>query len=141
MNTKSIKKTITKNTLRFPVAMYSDTLGSLGIVGWMFTPEENRPKVSEMKSKWKKLLKGEVPVDFTQSDFIEKGLEWFGMKKPDCFPVAFVQSEWNAVFTPFINGQILPNREDGFIIQTLQKGKIYPLDWEKDGNDLGRNTK
>lgn len=129
--------------LRFPIAMYSDMLGSLGICGWMFTNEAERPNVSSMKRKWIKILKGEVPVDFTQPDFIEKGLEYWGMKKPELFPVAFVQSEWNAVFAPYVNGQVLPNREDGYVIATLRKGKIYPLDWnnkEEKANDVGRDT-
>lgn len=143
MGTRSIKKSITKNTLRFPTAMYSDMLGSLGICGWMFTDEQNRPKVSSMKRKWIKILKGEVPVDFTQPDFIEKGLEFWGIKKPETFPVAFVQSEWNAVFAPYVDGQVLPNREDGYAIATLRKGKIYPLDWNKkeEANDVGRDSK
>jgi len=130
--------------LRFPEEMYSDTLGSLAICGWMFTNEESRPKVSSMKSKWKKILKGEVPVDFTQPDFIEKALQWFGMELPELFPVAFVQSDWNAVFAPFVGGNILPNREDGFVIQTLKKGKIYPLNLSKEeqaDDNLGRDTK
>ena len=143
MNTRKIKKNITKSILRFPEEMYSDTLGSLGICGWIFTDEKSRPKVSAMKSKWKKILKGESPVDFTKSDFVEKALRWFGMEVPELFPVAFVQSDWNAVFAPYVGGNILPNREDGFVIQTLRKGKIYPLNMSKEEADdnLGRNTK
>ena len=128
--------------LRFPVEMYSGTLGSLGICGYMFT--ENKPKVSAMKSKWKKVLKGEVFVDFTQPDYIEKALDFWGIPKPEVFPVAFVQSEWNAVFAPFINGKVLPNREDGFVISTLRKGKIYPLSFDKEekaDDNLGRDSK
>lgn len=126
--------------LRFPEDMYSDTLGSLAICGWIFTAGE-KPKVSSMKSKWRKILKGEVPVDFNDPDFVKKGLDFFGMKIPEVFPVAFVQSNWNAVFAPFVDGKLLPNREDGFIIQTLRKGKIYPLTLtEEDSNDLEPNT-
>ena len=138
MNEKRIRKNITKGILRFPTAMYSDTLGSLAICGWMFT-EGEKPKVSSMKSKWRKILKGEVPVDFTDPDFIAKGLDFFGMQVPDNFPVAFVQSDWNAVFAPYVDGKILPNREDGFVIQTLRKGKIYPLTMEEN-NDVGRDS-
>jgi len=140
MGIRNIKKQITKNLLRFPKEMYSDTLGSLGIVGWMFSTE--KPTVKQMKSKWKEILHcTEMPVTFDSPDFIEKGLAFFGMKVPEVFPVAFVQSDWNAVFAPFYNGEVLPNREDGFVIQTLRKGKIYPLNMEKDSNvDLGRDS-
>lgn len=125
--------------LRFPEAMYSDTLGSLAICGWMFTSGD-KPKVSSIKSKWKKILKGEVPVDFTDPEFISKGLDFFGMTVPENFPIAFVQSDWNAVFAPFVDGKILPNREDGYAIATLRKGKIYPLTMTEEDNDLERNT-
>ena len=124
--------------------MYSDTLGSLGIMGWIFTEEsiENpKPTVQEMKSKWRRLLRGEVPVTFDDPDFIKKGLEYFGMKVPNNFPIAFVQSDWNAVFAPFVDGTLLPNREDGFAITTLRKGKVYPIELtEKNKDELEPDT-
>ena len=128
---KSLKKNISKNLLRFPQEMYSDTLGSLAICGWMFSQE--KPSVRTMKAKWRKVQKGDFAVGLDDKDFIQKGLDYFGMKVPEQFPIAFVQSDWNAVFAPYVEDKLLPNREDGYVIATLRKGKVYPLDLNKEG--------
>ena len=38
-----------------------------------------------------------------------------------------VVSKFNVLYVPYIDGQLIPIREDGLIGPTLTTGKIYPL--------------
>jgi hypothetical protein len=42
-------------------------------------------------------------------------------------PIAMVVSKFNVLYVPYIDGQLIPIREDGLIGPTLTTGKIYPL--------------
>ena len=120
------------NQLYFPTEMYSNVYGSL-IISAMMTDSENLEKRADVKKKWQEVKKNKALIDWDFSDekFIEKTLDFFGLKKPDDFPIAFVQWGSNAVFAPYIDGVVYPIREDGLKGAILRKGKIYPISFKE----------
>ena len=135
MNIRRIKKNVQKmadNQLYFPVEMYSNVYGSL-LISAMMTDRENLEKRADVKKKWQEVKKNKTLIDWDFSDekFIDKTLDFFGLKKPDDFPIAFVQLGSNAVFAPYIDGKIYPIREDGLKGAILRKGKIYPISFKE----------
>lgn len=130
----SMKKEIKKNSLRFMPDMYNHPLGSVIISACILT---GKTDVVEINKKWRNLVKHPEQVDFwiDDKDFIDKSLALFGMKRPEDFPIAMVQSDFNVLFMPYVDEQLFPLREDGIFPQTANKGKIYPIDFtNKDDN-------
>ena len=135
MNIRRIKKNVQKmadNQLYFPVEMYSNVYGSL-LISAMMTNSENMAKRADVKKKWQEVKKNKALIDwdFSDENFIDKTLDFFGLKKPDNFPIAFVQLGSNAVFAPYIDGVVYPIREDGLKGAILRKGKIYPVSFKE----------
>ena len=135
MNIRQIKKNMQKmadNHLYFPTEMYSNVYGSL-IISAMMTDSENLEKRADVKKKWQEVKKNKTLIDWDFSDekFIDKTLDFFGLKKPADFPIAFVQWGSNAVFAPYIDGVVYPIREDGLKGAILRKGKIYPISFKE----------
>ena len=135
MNIRRIKKNVQKmadNQLYFPVEMYSNVYGSL-LISAMMTDSDNLEKRADVKKKWQEVKKNKVLIDWDFSDekFIDKTLDFFGLKKPEDFPIAFVQWGSNAVFAPYIDGVVYPIREDGLKGAILRKGKIYPISFKE----------
>lgn len=113
----------------FVPEMYNNLLGSVVISAYILS--EEKPSLLEIKQKWRQLRKNPKKVDFwlDDPDFIDKALKLFDMKRPDYFPVAMVQSDFNALIMPYINDTLYPLREDGVFPMTASKGKIYPIDF------------
>ena len=135
MNIRQIKKNMQKmadNQLYFPTEMYSNVYGSL-LISAMMTNSENLEKRADVKKKWQEVKKNKTLIDWDFSDekFIDKTLDFFGLKKPEDFPIAFVQWGSNAVFAPYIDGVVYPIREDGLKGAILRKGKIYPISFKE----------
>ena len=135
MNIRRIKKNVQKmadNQLYFPAEMYSNVYGSL-LISAMMTNSENLAKRADVKKKWQEVKKNKALIDWDFSDekFIDKTLDFFGLEKPDNFPIAFVQWGSNAVFAPYIDGVVYPIREDGLKGAILRKGKIYPISFKE----------
>lgn len=137
----SMKKEIAKNNLMFAPEMYNNLLGSVIISAYILS--EEKPSLLEIKQKWRQLIKKPKMVDFWLDDpnFIDKALGLFGIKRPDYFPVAMVQSDFNALIMPYIDGQLYPLREDGVFPMTASKGKIYPIDFSLTNNKDGEKAK
>lgn len=133
----SMKKEIAKNNLLFAPEMYNNLLGSVVISAYILS--EEKPSLLEIKQKWRQLRKNPKKVDFwiDDPDFIDKALKLFGIKRPDYFPVAMVQSDFNVLIMPYIDGNIYPLREDGVFPMTASKGKIYPIDFSLTNNKDG----
>lgn len=135
MNIRQIKKNMQKmadNQLYFPTEMYSNVYGSL-LISAMMTDSENLEKRADVKKKWQEVKKNKTLIDWDFSDekFIDKTLDFFGLKKPADFPIAFIQLGSNAVFAPYIDGVVYPIREDGLKGAILRKGKIYPISFKE----------
>jgi hypothetical protein len=131
----SMKKEIAKRTLMFEPEMYNNMWGSLVICAYILSPD-NEKTPFEINKQWHKLKKNPKLVEFglDDPDFIEKTLKLFGIERPENFPIAMVQSSFNVLFMPYVNGQLFPLREDGVYPMTASKGKIYPIDFtNKDG--------
>lgn len=113
----------------FAPDMYNNLLGSVIISAYILS-EEKTDKVF-INHMWRTLKKNPEMVDFwlDDPDFIDKSLNLFAMKRPEYFPVAMVQSDFNALVMPYIDGQLLPLREDGMFPMTASKGKIYPINF------------
>ena len=132
---------------QFPNEMYNNLYGSLAICAYMFTPESGRQVVrqtrggkersvalkDEIRRRWFRARRNQRLISWTiaDDDFIPKTLAYFGVEKPDVFPIALVRGRYNALFAPFVGGRVLPLREDGFMGVTLSSGKVYPVDWSE----------
>lgn len=128
---KNVRK-MADEKLYFPLEMYSNVYGSL-LISAMMTDKDNFEKKADVKKKWREVQKKNSLIDWTIQDekFIEKTLDYFGLKKPCNFPIAFVQLGRNAVFAPYIDDTLYPIREDGLKGAILRKGKIYPIDFKE----------
>lgn len=129
---RSMKREVSKNVLRFPIDMYTTFPGSVIITSYILS--ENKPKVSQIRKAWKTYKNKGTDFAFDDPEYITKLLKLFNMSGIDESKAAFVQSDFNALIVPYIDGKIMPLREDGIYTRTLQKGKIYPLYKE---NDIG----
>lgn len=125
----SMKKEITKRKLMFDPELYNNTLGSVIISAYILSKE--KPVVPVINKMWREVKRNRKLVDFwlDDPDFIDKALDLFGMKRPEVFPIAMVQSKFNVLFMPYVDGQLLPLREDGIYPMTASHGKIYPIDF------------
>lgn len=125
----SMKKEIAKRTLMFEPEMYNNVFGSVVISAYILSKE--KPVVPVINKMWREIKKNHNLVDFwlDDPDFIDKTLDLFCMKRPEVFPIAMVQSDFNVLFMPYVEGQLFPLREDGIYPMTASKGKIYPIDF------------
>lgn len=125
----SMRKEIAKKTLRFMPDMYNNVLGSVVICAYILG--QDGISSTEINKKWRRLVKGKDKVDFWLDDpnFVDKSLELFGIYRPKNFPIAMVQSDFNVLFMPYIDGQLYPLREDGVYPMSARKGKIYPVNF------------
>ena len=126
----SMKKEIAKRKLAFDPEMYNNMWGSLAICAYILSPDKEKTTF-EINKIWHKLKKNPKLVEFglDDPDFIEKTLKLFSMPKPEHFPIAMVQSKFNVLFMPYVDGQLFPLREDGVYPMTASKGKIYPINF------------
>lgn len=129
---RSMKREVSKNVLRFPIDMYTTFPGSVIITSYILS--ENKPRVSQIRKTWKNYKNKGTDFAFDDPEYMTKLLKLFNMSGIDESKAAFVQSDFNALIVPYIDGKIMPLREDGVYTRTLQKGKIYPLYKE---NDIG----
>ena len=134
---RSMKREVSKNVLRFPIDMYTTFPGSVIITSYILS--ENKPKVSQIRKNWKTYKNKGTDFAFDDPEYIAKLLKLFNMSGIDESKAAFVQSDFNALIVPYIDGKIMPLREDGVYTRTLQKGKIYPL-YKEDNNDSESNS-
>ena len=121
----SFRKNISKSTLTFDPDMYTNVVGSLVITNYILN--EDKPEIKDIKKKWKSLKKKGLDFWLDDKDFIPKVLALFNLK-PVYGRFAMVQSEYNILFAPYINGTILPLNENGIYSRTLRTGKIYPIE-------------
>jgi hypothetical protein len=130
-----MQKTKLGGSLKFPVEMYNTTVGSIVIIGIMFTKGELDYR--NIRAKWREYKKSKNLFDLNDPLLIDKVLEYFGMKRPKYFPVAMVVSPFNVLFAPYDkkHKMVLPLREDGFTGPTLKYGKVYPIEF----NGIVRN--
>lgn len=126
---RKFRKSIVQSNLTFAPEMYNNILGSLVITHYMLNKlEGNELDVNAIKTKWKSLVKkGNLDFWLDDPDFIPKALALFDMK-PIYNRFAMVQSQTNILFLPYIDGTILPIREDGIYPSSARTGKIYPIE-------------
>ncbi len=127
---KAVKEYQNLINLKFPVDMYNNVYGSIIICACMFSTGYN---LDEIIRKWKQAKrKNKITWGIDDEKFIEKTLEYFEIKRPEYFPIAFVQSRLNCLFAPYNEDEktIYPLREDGLYSRTLEEGKIYPINFE-----------
>lgn len=136
-----MKKEIAKRSLMFDPELYNNMWGSLVICAYILSPEKTKTPF-EINKIWHKLKKNPKLVKFglDDPDFIEKTLKLFGIKRPENFPIAMVQSSFNVLFMPYVNGQLYPLREDGVYPMTASKGKIYPINFNGDATNKESGT-
>lgn len=125
---RKYKKGLQKNILRFPVEMYNNVVGSLIITNYILYRLDNKElDVNAIKSTWKYIVKKGLDFWLDDPNFITKALALFDMK-PVFGKFAMVQSQTNILFLPYIDGHILPIRDDGIYPNSAIHGKIYPIE-------------
>ena len=125
---RKFRKNVKNPTLRFDPVMYNNVLGSLVITHYVLrTLDGEETDVNKIKSTWKALTKKKT-LDFwiDDKDFVVKALALFDMQ-PLYGRFAMCQSTFNVLFLPYIDGTVLPIREDGIYPMSARKGKIYPV--------------
>lgn len=126
---RKFRKSIVQSSLKFDPDMYNNILGSLVITHYMLNKlDGNELDVNVIKAKWKALVKkGKLDFWLDDKEFISKALALFDMK-PVYGRFAMVQSALNILFLPYIDGHILPIRDDGIYPNSAIHGKIYPIE-------------
>lgn len=118
------RETKTIKGLLFNPDMYNNIFGSLIITHYILS--EIKPSVEFINKRWQQLIEDGTDLWLGTPEFFEKLLDMFELA-PKYGQFAMVQSRFNCLFAPYINEQILPIREDGFLGNTLMTGKIYPI--------------
>ena len=125
---RKFRRSIEKSILRFDPTMYNNVLGSLVITHYVLrTLGGEGVDVNKIRSTWRKLSK-KKSLDFwlDDKDFVVKALALFDME-PLYGRFAMCQSAFNVLFLPYIDGTVLPIREDGIYPMSAKSGKIYPV--------------
>ena len=125
---RKFKRNLKKSTLHFDPAMYNNVLGSLVNTHYVLrTIDGEETDINKIKSTWKALTKKKT-LDFwiDDEDFVVKALALFDMQ-PLYGRFAMCQSTFNVLFLPYIDGTVLPIREDGIYPMSARSGKIYPV--------------
>ena len=125
---RKFRKSVEKSILRFDPTMYNNVLGSLVITHYILrTLDGEDVDVNKIKNTWRKLSKKKT-LDFwiDDKDFVVKALALFDMQ-PLYGRFAMCQSAFNVLFLPYIDGTVLPIREDGIYPMSAKSGKIYPV--------------
>lgn len=125
---RKFRRSIEKSILRFDPTMYNNVLGSLVITHYILrTLDGEETDVNKIKSTWRKLSKKKT-LDFwlDDKDFVVKALALFDMQ-PLYGRFAMCQSAFNVLFLPYVDGTVLPIREDGIYPMSARSGKIYPV--------------
>lgn len=129
---RKYKKGLQKNSLQFPMEMYTNVVGSLVLTHYILNKMNGvELDVNGIKATWKHIVKKGLDFWLDDPDFIKKVLELFGME-PIYGRFAMVQSQTNLLFLPYIDEQILPIRPDGIYPNTALHGKIYVIDKPKE---------
>lgn len=134
---KSLAKKVNEPTLTFPTSMYNTPIGSIIVSAYILSKNKEQYDINSIKKLWFKIEKNPlkyIKYGLDDEHFIDKTLDLFGLKRPKEFPIAMVMSKFNMLFVPYIDGEIYPIRDDGFMTQTLQTGKIYPINFNKTEN-------
>lgn len=132
---RKFRKKVSKSVNRFDQSMYLNVLGSLVITHYiLYKLDGEELDVNEIKKKWKHLEK-KKKLDFWLDDkeFIPKALALFDME-PKYGKFAMCQSALNILFLPYIDGKVLPIREDGFYPMSAIHGKIFPIEEKVETN-------
>ena len=133
---RKYKKGLQKNSLQFPMEMYTNVVGSLVLTHYILNKMNGvELDVNGIKATWKHIVKKGLDFWLDDPDFIKKVLELFGME-PIYGKFAMVQSQTNVLFLPYIDEQILPIRPDGIYPASVRTGKIYPItEHKEEGNE------
>lgn len=136
---KSMKKNIEVTKLKFVPSMYNNVYGSVVISAYILNPKNDEIDVKNINRLWRKIEKNPnkyINFGLEDKDFIDKTLKLFNVERPSVFPIAMVQSSVNVLFAPYYDGTIYPLREDGFMSVTLNNGKIYPIDFGENKEEI-----
>lgn len=133
---RKYKKGLQKNSLQFPMEMYTNVVGSLVLTHYILNKMNGvELDINGIKATWKHIVKKGLDFWLDDPDFIKKVLELFGME-PIYGKFAMVQSQTNVLFLPYIDEQILPIRPDGIYPASVRTGKIYPItEHKEEGNE------
>lgn len=132
---KTTKMKANKRKLRFDNCVYTTLPGSLALSCYIVTDWKNsdnkKPTWKDISKKTKALMKDpSLLIPFDDPEYIKKTLKYYDMEIPDNFPLALVVGDYNSLFTLYIDGDILPLREDGIFTKTLTHPRnIIPLEF------------
>ena len=134
---RKYRKNVAKSCLAFDSNMYTNILGSLVITHYiLYKLEGKEVDVNRIKKQWKHICrKKNIGFWIDDKDFIPKALALFGMI-PKYGLFAMCQSDLNVLFLPYLDGTVLPIREDGLYPMSAREGKIFPIKESEDTNKV-----
>ena len=91
--TKRTAQKIKATKLLFPVSMYNTPHGSLIVSAYIMSHDKDSFPVKDVIKKWRAVEKAPetFPTWLDDKEFINKTFAFFGVKRPEYFPVAMVQ--------------------------------------------------
>lgn len=138
MGIRHFKKNIAENSFMFPLDMYTNLPGSIVITSVILNGSADNPDLLQIRKRWKYFTRHGLGFSLSDPDYLSKVLKSFDREPFPLEFAAFVQSDFNALVCPYVDGHVLPLREDGHLTRTLLKGKVYKLTEKgglKNGND------
>ncbi|HAJ78142.1 MAG TPA: hypothetical protein DCO75_00090 [Fibrobacteres bacterium] len=127
----------------FDKDFYNTSFGSVVVTAYMVTSDKKSFNLRAINKKFKFFKRNFTDniknnewelnflIDIGKSDYIDKVLEYFGVKKPDYFPLAMITDGRQVLFAPCVDGVLYPVRPDMFIPPIYKTGDIRMIDWGK----------
>lgn len=112
-----------KTGLIFPTEMYLTTIGSFAISYWMCGQSRSHFYLEKMF----KVLQKEMPEFNNFEELISKLRAAYDCPDIDLPIVAVATDTGNLLFTVFMDGIILPNREDGVPAGFMHPARVFDL--------------
>ncbi len=123
---KCVGKNVTKkrkNGLLFPTDMYLTTIGSFAVAHYLCGRSRSRFYLEKIF----KVLQKEMPEFNSYTELISKLRAAYDCPNIDLPIVAVATDTGSLLFTVFIDGLILPNREDGIPAGFMHPTRVFDL--------------
>ena len=116
-----------KNSLLFPIEMYLTTIGSFAVAYHMC----GRSRSHFYLKKIFKVLQKKLPEFNSYIELISKLRAAYDCPDIDLPIVAVATDTGNLLFTVFLDGLIMPNREDGIPAGFMHPNRVFDLNGQE----------
>lgn len=124
----------------FEDTQYNNVYGSVAVCFYILNRDRLGKKWPKaIRKRWAELCREKWRIDFPPDDpeFLRKACGLFGIEFSPEFSrqVVRLRSRFNEIYCPKIDGEIYPNREDGFTGITFLAGKEVPEQGGENGDE------